>query len=436
MVMLKKKTDLAIVNRGFWLQGEVIGEAMLRLAETCAMEQRVAVITQSEDGRLRQKLDQADRGKGVNMMDCRSRSDSSTGLFKRTLDALVFMVWTFISLIRCRPAKVYVSTNPPVVVPFIVMLYSNLFGARYYYHLQDIHPEAANIVIRLNPLLSTVLTWMDSLTMRHAERLVTITEDMRHCIRERSNTQAEIDLLDNPAFPVELDKAASRDGDVVFCGNAGRLQRIPLLLDAIRDYLKQGGSLRFTFAGAGLYAPQIAGLAEEFEAVTYHGLVSALEAAALVNGHRWALLPIDDEVTRYAFPSKSSAYVLAGCQILAICGRGTSVARWVERHEVGVATAPDKDSVIAAFQTMEPAHAPKQSLEDEDMGQHPLMERLEISYFTERLCNTMGLRNNRPDVAAVPTDFNSLQDAVRTDEKALTRKEVKWSPEFGPGAER
>ncbi|WP_089797438.1 glycosyltransferase [Halomonas korlensis] len=419
--MLKKKTDLAIVNRGFWPQGQVVGEALLRLAETCAMEQRVAVVTQSEDGRLRQKLDQADRGKGVDILDCRSRAESSSGLIKRSLDALIFMAWTFASLIRYRPAKVYVSTNPPVVVPFIVMLYCKLFGARYYYHLQDIHPEAAHIVVRLNPILSWLLTSIDDFTMRHAERLITLTEDMRHYIRERSNTQAEIDLLDNPAFPVEQDTTVNRGGDVVFCGNAGRLQRIPLLLDAIRDYLKQGGSMRFTFAGAGVYASQIAGLAEEFEAVTYHGVVPALEAAALVNRHRWALLPIDDEVTRYAFPSKSSAYVLAGCQILAICGRGTSVARWVEEHKVGLAAAPDKDSVIAAFQSMEPVYAPKQSLEAEDTGQHPLRERLEFSYFTERLCETMGIRNNHHAEAAISTESKRFHGAGRSGEKALAR---------------
>ncbi|MBS9404067.1 glycosyltransferase [Halomonas sp. TRM85114] len=387
--MLKKKTDLVIVNRGFWPQSQVIGEALLQLAEKCAVEQRVAIITQSEDGRLGQRMDQAERGRGARVMDCRSRSDSSTGLIKRSLDALIFMAWAFISLIRCRPAKVYVSTNPPVVVPFIVMLYCKLFGARYYYHLQDIHPEAAHIVVRLNPLLSKVLTWMDGLTMRHAERLITLSEDMRHCIRQRSNTKTEIELLDNPSFPVEESEGVSREGDVVFCGNAGRLQRIPLLLGAIGDYLRQGGGLTFTFAGAGVYAPQIEALAEEFEAVTYHGMVPAPEATALVNRHRWALLPIDDEVTRYAFPSKSSGYVLAGCRILAICGRGTSVARWVEEHEVGLAAEPDKESVIAAFLEMEGGHAVEVAEMSGGIDRHSLMERLKFGYFIERLCRIM-----------------------------------------------
>ena len=389
--MRKKKTELAIVNRGFWPQSQVIGEALLQLAEACAIEHRVTVITQSQDGRLRRRLDEAGRGEGVRVMDCRSRSDSSTGLIKRSLDALLFMAWTFISLVRCRPAKVYVSTNPPVVVPFIVMLYCKLFGARYYYHLQDIHPEAAHIVVRLNPLLSRVLTWMDCLTMRHAERLITLSEDMRRCIVERSGTQAEVELLDNPAFPVEEGEDFRRDSDVVFCGNAGRLQRIPLLLEAIGDYLEQGGRLRFTFAGAGLHAPQIATLSKEHESVTYHGLIPAPEAAALVNRHRWALLPIDDEVTRFAFPSKSSAYVLAGCQILAICGRETSVARWVEQHGVGLAAEPDKQSIIDNFRQMETDAPADDQQAVAGTESSALREKLSFGYFTNRLCSIMGM---------------------------------------------
>ena len=46
--------------------------------------------------------------------------------------------------------------------------------------------------------------------------------------------------------------------------------------------------------------------------VEYLGIISATDAAELINQHCWALLPIDDEVTKYAFPSKSSVYALSG----------------------------------------------------------------------------------------------------------------------------
>lgn len=387
--MFKRNNGLAIVNRGFWPQSQVIGEALLQLAEKISASHPVYVITQSQDGKLDKTLHKAQRGSGVKVMDCRARSNSSTGLIKRSLDALIFMVWTFISLVRCRPAKVYVATNPPVVVPFVVMTYCRLFRARYYYHLQDIHPEAAHVVVRLNPLLSGLLTGMDNMTMRYAESLITLSEDMRAYIRQRSGTQAEVALVDNPAFPVEEGDGLKRDSDVVFCGNAGRLQRIPLLLEAISDYIGQGGRARFTFAGAGVFAPQIAALADEFDSVAYHGFVSAKEAANLTNRHRWALLPLEDNVARYAFPSKSSSYVLSGCQILAVCGRETSVARWVEENGVGLAVTPDKDSLVKAFFSIENDQG---SLLKSNVEYEALKERLQFGFFTASLCKVMDYR--------------------------------------------
>jgi len=206
---MRKKTELAIVNRGFWPQSLVVGEALLRLAEQVAKHHRVCVITQS-DGQLRAKLKAAQRGEGVELRDCRSRSNSSSGLVKRSLDALGFMLWTFWCLMRARPAQVYVSTNPPVVVPFIVFVYCRLFGARYTYHLQDIHPEAANIVVPLNKHLYKLLQHMDAAVMRNAHSLITLSKDMHEVIGRRSATRAPVHLVDNPAFDVELAPSAPR----------------------------------------------------------------------------------------------------------------------------------------------------------------------------------------------------------------------------------
>lgn len=381
--MFAKKTDLAIVNRGFWPQSQVIGESLLQLAESVGRRKKVVVITQS-GGRLKERLAGARRGEGVRMLDCLSRSDSSTGLVKRSLDAVVFMLWTFYCLVRSRPEAVYVSTNPPVLVPFIVFVYSKLFGARYCYHLQDIHPEAANIVVKLHPLVFKVLQKLDSIAMRNADSLITLSEDMKTCILARSQTQAPIHLLDNPAFEVASTDPASRTKDLVFCGNAGRLQRIPLLLDAIAAYLDQGGKLNFCFVGAGVFAPKIKELAERYESVTYLGFLPAAEAAEVVNQHRWALLPIDDEVTRYAFPSKSSSYVVSHCRILAICSRETSVARWVEENGIGHGCAPEKHEIVAAFRKIEA---------EGHVGEHIVSEvlekKLDIGYFITRVAEIM-----------------------------------------------
>lgn len=378
VAMARKRTDLAIVNRSFWPQDQVIGEGLMQFAERAAQHNSVCVITQA-DVNLSALFASSGRGERVQVHACKSYTTSASSVFKRIFEALYFMFWVFVSLLRSKPSNVYVSTNPPVAVPFIVALYCRLFGARYVYHLQDIHPEAANVVVPLNGLLFKLLQAVDNFTLRHADSIITLSEDMKSYIQERSRTERPIYLLDNPSFEVTHVPTGQRPNDIVFCGNAGRLQRIPLLMTAIRDYLQQGGKLRFTFAGGGVHSTDIKALASAYEQVDYLGVIPASDAAELVSQHRWALLPIEDEVTKYAFPSKSSGYALSGAGVLAVCGATTSVARWVNQLKVGLVCPAEHSALVRCFFSLEGREIDG-FLMDEDVR-----EKLKVPYFADQL---------------------------------------------------
>jgi len=389
--MLKKKTDLAIVTRSFWPIYPVIGEALLRFAENLSGSYSVAVILQDHIG-VRKELNEKARGKGVEFFPGKAWSTSSSRIAVRALDAIYFMLWVFLCLIRSRPKVVYVSTDPPVLVPLVVMIYAFFFKAKFVYHLQDIHPEAANVVISVHPFVYRMLKWVDALVMRRATAMITITEEMADEIVDRSRTQRPIHVIPNPA--VSFDNIRYPDKRVrgfSFCGNAGRLQRIPLLLRAIKDYLDSGGSLLFVFAGGGIYAPDIQALADQYDQVCYRGLVSATEAAQISCDHEWALLPIEDEVTRFAFPSKSSSYAFAGSAVLAICGEETSVSRWVLDNKVGVVVKPDVAEIVSAFFMIENLdcisgdYSSKREVLKEELSFDSFLTRLESCFRQESL---------------------------------------------------
>lgn len=380
--MAEKKIKLAIINRSFWPVYPVIGEALLRFAESKASDYSVSVIMQDHAG-IKVRLSEENRGDGVKFYPVKAWTTSSSGVSSRALDAVFFMLWVCLTLLWVRPKKIYVSTDPPVLVPFIVFMYCKLFGAKYIYHLQDIHPEAANVVIPVRKEIFKILIWMDSVVMRNAERLITITEEMAEHIRFRSGTGVPIEVLDNPA--VSFDGIAVRKDRIAgfsFCGNAGRLQRVPLLINAIKSYIESGGNLHFSFAGSGVYSEDLKRLSVEYSQVKYFGLVSSRDAAQLSADYEWALLPIEDEVTRYAFPSKSSSYVLAGAKILAICGEGTSVAKWVKENHLGCAVQPSVEALVGAFFKIESSNLSYPFLDVEHAG---LKERLDFDYFVQKL---------------------------------------------------
>ena len=377
-----KRLDLAIINRSFWPVYPVIGEALMRFAEQQAKTQKVGVILQ-DHADIRAQLLKHQRGEQVSFYPAYAFSVSGSSILRRAMDAVFFMLWVFGVLLLKRPKKVYVSTDPPVLVPFIVMLYCAVFRAQYVYHLQDIHPEAANVVIPVKPWMFRILRCLDSVTMRRANLLITITQEMADQIRSRSDTRSFIAVLSNPSVSFDqVDVPEHKTLGFTFCGNAGRLQRIPLLIRAIERYYQQGGKLPFVFAGAGVYAADLERLAQQYNNVTYKGLVSASDAAQLNADYVWALLPIEDEVTRYAFPSKSSSYVFSGALIAAVCGTETSVAQWVTDNRLGMVVVPEVDTLCQFFFNVE--HG-SYNASDFDFERGELKQSLGFDAFLQKL---------------------------------------------------
>jgi len=346
--VLLKRYDLAIINRSFWPKNQIIGESLLQLSEKTFHDGRSAVVITQSSENLKKIMTKSDRGLGVAFKECKSRSDSSTKLLYRIIDALIFMFWVAWNLLLTRPKNIYVSTNPPLIVPFIVFLYSKISRSSYVYHLQDIHPEATNIVVKLNPVLFTFLKRVDNLVIRNASSIITITQTMKDEITKRSKTKSKIHLVDNPTI-TRLGITQSKINGFVFSGNAGRLQRIPLLLESINKYKEQGGALPFLFIGEGVYSEEIHSLSCKYKDITYSGLVDANTANNLTSRYEWALLPIEDEVTKYAFPSKTSSYISCGVNILSICSEQTSVAKWVVGNKYGINILPKVDDLVNVF---------------------------------------------------------------------------------------
>lgn len=346
---------IAIVSRSFWPQNPAIGEALLLLAESLSEKAQPVVITQVAKN-FPEKLQMAKRGQGVQFSTLPSLTNSSSHMVLRIVELLLFTVFVFCSLCWHRPDKVYVATNPPIFTPLAVRLYCGLFGKKYVYHLQDIHPEATQVVTGKKNWVERLLLKIDIKTTRQAATVITLTEQMKSYITQRTGQELPIVLLDNPSVQgaaQETDVAVERKKGFVYCGNAGRLQRIPLLLAAIERYLNEGGQLPFVFAGGGVYKSAIEKLANQFEQVSYLGVLPADQAAAVLRSYSFGLMPIDDEVTNYAFPSKSSSYVFSGCQVVAICGADTSVAQWVHDNQLGFVAEPDVDAVVGLFHELE-----------------------------------------------------------------------------------
>jgi glycosyltransferase involved in cell wall biosynthesis len=373
-----KRYDLAIINRSFWPKSEVIGESLLRLAERSADAGLAPVVITQSNLNLSLEYNKSNRKHDIRFKVCRSGSDSSSSIIIRSLDAFFFMFWVACSLVLTRPKRIYVATNPPILVPFIVFVYAKIFRARYIYHLQDIHPEIATAAFNVNPLVFSLARWIDIRTIKGADVLVTLTKQMRTSIVQRASPQAPITLLDNPSIMLESYPEKRTDG-FVFAGNLGRLQRIPLIIESIKKYREMGGKLPFVFAGGGVYSSVLRELASSIDGVEYNGKLSVIDANELVNHYKWALLPIENEVTWSAFPSKTSTYAVSGVSVLSICGGNTSVAKWVVDNGIGFNVEPELKLIVGAYLKIEQGEVVAV------MNNCMNVDKLSIDYHVDRL---------------------------------------------------
>mgnify|MGYP006398444663 FL=1 len=344
--MFKKKYDLAIINRSFWPVYPVVGEGLLRLAESQAKNKKVIVYSQGKE-KLSKLFSKYSRGQQVDSKTFLKPAKSNSSLLKRIAESIFFMFWVLVQLIRTRPKVVYISTDPPIVVPFIVSIYSRVFRAQYIYHLQDIHPEITSIYLKKNSHLFKVVKALDNFTLRRAKKVLVLSDEMKRTIQSRTALKGNVEVIANPAIDITQTKATREDSTLAFCGNAGRLQRIPLLIEAISEYLDQGGKLKFEFIGSGVYSDDLQRLSETYSGVTFHGFLPPDVVANMMPRYAWGFVPLEDEVIKYAFPSKTSSYAASGVPILAVCGNNTSLARWVNSKEVGLVVEPSKEKLLS-----------------------------------------------------------------------------------------
>ncbi len=374
--------DILIINRSFWPSYPVLGDALLKISEDISDSIKTGVVFQKQKNFQRQ-IKTNKRGKKVNFFPSFSSTNSSANFFERIIDTFVFLIWVIICIIWTRPKRVYISTDPPIFIPFFISIYCLIFKAKFIYHIQDIHPEATGAIFKINIFIIKLLRGIDNFVINRANIIITLNDTMKLQIIKRSNTKKKIIIIENPSFKIEpKDFIFQKKKGFSFTGNLGRMQRIPLICDAINHYSNSGGKLSFAFVGGGKYSNLLNDLANNCQLVRYYGFKNIKETSAINSSFEWALLPIEDEVTNFSFPSKVSSYVHSGAKILAICSTSTSVAKFIKKNNLGIVVEPNLEKLVDIFFTIENDEFDFSFI---DLERRELKKKLDFEVFVDKI---------------------------------------------------
>lgn len=335
-----------IVSRDFWPNAAAIGNGLFELAKDLACYGETSVVTMSHS-----KEEIKQQSGRCNFLIAKPLTHSGSKIVLRVFEMGYFVLWLIFALVRKRPSNIYVATNPPILIPFVVALYAFLFNKSFTYHVQDIHPEASTLVFNLPRSLVALLKKIDTWSLNQAKTVITLTEEMKSTLIVRGCIRP-IYLLENPSNKSNFSNVAKING-VVYAGNAGRLQNMDIVLPAIEQYLSDGGDLSFAFIGGGVYASELTRLANIYSNIEYFGKVDGITALSISAQYAWGLLPINGEVLRYAYPSKIPSYLSAGCRLICCTNLDSSLVKWVNENDLGVCASQDKASLIDAFRNVE-----------------------------------------------------------------------------------
>ena len=340
-----------IITRDFWPQTAAIGDTLLALARESSLRVNTSVITMSNKAiaSIANKMD--DQTYDINFHVAKPLTTSETNLLFRIFEIFYFMFFVLFYLFLKKPDKVYISTNPPLFVPFIVALFCRLFNKKLYYHIQDIHPEASKLVLNLPNFIFYLLKKLDTWTINNVEAIITLTNEMKETIANRG-CQTKVFLIENPSKTVGIDRGNFING-IVFSGNAGRLQEMDVILPSIEQYLNDGGRLPFTFLGSGVHSKKLLDMSKNFQNFNFLGYVNGDSALKTTNEHKWALLPIKGDALKYAYPSKLASYISAGCNLLCVTDIKSSLALLVKKNKIGIVVEPDVNQLINVFKQIE-----------------------------------------------------------------------------------
>lgn len=279
----------------------------------------------------------------------------------RALNAILFALRAFLFVVmRRRYDVVMISTVPPIIGGALIWMASRLIGARFVYHCMDVHPEIGRISGEFrHPLLFNILRWIDTQTCRGAARVVVLSKDMESAIKNRPKSEhVAVSVINNFGLP-EFAEAQTEmpatfqksEGTfrVIFAGNLGRFQGLEAYVDAMKKIASRA-DIEFVFLGTGKAASTLQQKASGLGNIRFIPHQPIGVAKQIIAGADLCVVSLIPGVVRYAYPSKTMAYLQQGRPLLVSVESDSALAKMIESEVVGVVVSPgDVDGIARAI---------------------------------------------------------------------------------------
>ena len=340
---------MLVVHRYYWPDKTPCAVIMRRIAEYLAEDGfEVDVLTSQPSYRENIRQERRPRVEQFNNVEVtRLVLPTETGRpILRVLNAVYLGFWILVRAIFRRYQAIIVSTIPPVLGGFFSGFASKLTRARFVYYCMDLHPEIGRVSGDFsNPLLYSLLQRLDDWNCRQANPVLVHSEDMRNTLRSRPRGgDYRIELMNNFAFPAERETPDKADSfpytkanrlTLIYAGNMGRFQGLEVVLDAMGRIAKRK-DIELLMMGEGVAKPGLIEMQKQTGAnVRFYEYQPVEVVKAAIQGADIGLVMLIPNMYKYAYPSKTMAYLEQGRPIIAAVETESELAKTMQAESYG-----------------------------------------------------------------------------------------------------
>jgi len=350
---------LLVFNQYYWPGVEATAHLLSELCAALASDFDVTVVTgklQSEPGRV-----DREEHEGVEIVRVSSTAFDRSSLPLRALNYATYLLGSLRTGLTAAPPDVVLCMTDPPVIADVALVVARRFGAPLVVVSQDVFPEIAIELHRLeNKLVIEVLRGLIRLYLRRADRVVAIGETMRLRLEGKGAIPERLRVIPNwvdstALTPQPHDNEWSRDRGfdgrfvVMHSGNVGFAQNLDSLVRAT-TFLRDLDRLTVAVVGEGSRRAELVALAELLETdavrfLPYQPRAALSESLSSASIH---VVGLAKGLSGYVVPSRLYGILSVGRPVIVAADRDSETAQLVERVECGVVVPPGRPELLAA----------------------------------------------------------------------------------------
>jgi colanic acid biosynthesis glycosyl transferase WcaI len=353
-----RRTRMLVFNQYYWPGLEATAQLLSDLCAALADEFEITVVTgalashRARPGRARHE--------GVDIVRVRSTSYDRAQLGRRALNYVSYLAGALAAGLRQgRPSVVLSMTDPPLVGD-VALAVARRFGVPLVVISQDVFPEAAVAVGRLeNRLIVGLLRALVAAYLRRAARVVAIGETMRDRLVAKGADPQRITVIPNWVDTTALeprphDNEWAREHGLVgrfvvmHSGNVGHAQDLDTLVRA-STLLRDADDLAVAIIGRGARRAKLEELARSLDAdgVIFLDYQPREVLPLSLSAAHVHVVGLAEGLSGFVVPSRLYGVLAVGRPVIAAADDDSETARLVREVGCGLVVPPGQPELLA-----------------------------------------------------------------------------------------